>query len=49
VLAQNKDAPEWNKQGANYAPVPGAGLVVFGLIGIGYGVYRVVSRRGRKR
>jgi hypothetical protein len=28
VLAQNKDAPEWNKQGANWT-------LVFGIIGIG--------------
>lgn len=49
AFAQNKDAPKPNKVGAYYAPVPGAGLVVFGIVGIGYGVYWVVKRRGRKR
>jgi hypothetical protein len=49
ALAQNKDAPQQNKVGANYAPVPGAGLLVFGVIGIGYGVYWVIKWRRRKR
>ena len=49
ALAQNKDAPQQNNARANYAPVPGAGLLVFVVIGMGYGAYWVIKRRRRKR
>jgi hypothetical protein len=49
ALGQNKDAPQQNNARANYAPVPGGGLLVFVVIGMGYGAYWVIKRRRRKR
>jgi hypothetical protein len=47
TLADSRSV-EQNKVGAQYAPVPGAGLPLVALIGILYGVYWIVRRRRRK-